>query len=165
MGTNYYIKGYDKEDDDDFDNRMDPKWHIGKRSAAGHYCFDCDITLCKDGPTRVHYDAKWYDKCPVCGKKPVIEEMENSSVGMELGFNKNETKLKKGVASVSSFTFAMNFIDIVNKIKEEFGKSSNDEKVIINEYGDEFTYIEFLNLLKPIPSSLRFRHSIGKEFS
>ena len=41
MGTNYYLKGHRGDDN--------PKYHIGKRSAAGLYCWDCHITLCKGG--------------------------------------------------------------------------------------------------------------------
>ena len=165
MGTNYYIKGYDKTNDDDTDSRMDPKWHIGKRSAAGPFCFDCGITLCKGGPSKVHYNAEWHKKCPTCGKEHAIEEMEESAVGLELGFNKNPNKLKAGVGSACSFTFAMKLGDLITRVKEEFGKSPNDIKVIVNEYGEEFTYMEFSNLLKPIPHSLRFKDMLGKEFS
>ena len=163
MGTNYYIKGYDTEKNDG--EHINPKWHIGKRSAAGHYCFDCDITLCKGGSSDVHYgEHKWHDKCPRCGKAPIKEAVCHSSAGLELGFNKNDTKLKEGVASACSFSFAMTLIKLVERIKEEFGKSPNNKKVIVNDYGEEFTYIDFLHLLKPIPSSLRFRKLLGKEF-
>ena len=33
---------------------MDPVYHIGKRSAAGMYCWDCDDTLCPGGKSQVH---------------------------------------------------------------------------------------------------------------
>lgn len=46
MGTNFYLKGHRGDDD--------PKYHIGKRSAAGLYCWDCRITLCKGGESAIH---------------------------------------------------------------------------------------------------------------
>ena len=159
MGTNYYIKGYPENDSDN------PIWHIGKRSAAGSFCFDCGITLCKGGANRVHYDDDWYNECPRCRKKPIIENIENSAVGIELGYFKNPTKLKEGVASASSFTFAMSFMDISSRVLEEFKNCPNDTKVIEDEYGREFTYMEFVRLVKAIPKSLHFKHEIGKEFS
>lgn len=50
MGTNYYARGYRRIAD------MDPQYHIGKRSAAGLYCWDCGKTLCKDGESGIHFD-------------------------------------------------------------------------------------------------------------
>jgi hypothetical protein len=40
MGTNFYSRG---------------GRHIGKRSAAGWYCWDCKQTLCANGEQYVHY--------------------------------------------------------------------------------------------------------------
>lgn len=144
MGTNFYTIDITKNEKID---HMDPEFHIGKRSAAGLYCWDCDITLCKDGKEFVHHvkkgikngktvpldsidiygmeicptcglqlkpknywslpNVEWYKKCPKCGKRPKTEKLENSSAGRELGFNKNVPKRKRGVASCSSFSWAM----------------------------------------------------------
>ena len=172
MGTNYYIKGYNTEKNDQDEDC--PKWHIGKRSAAGKFCFDCGITLCKGGAAGVHYDDDWYDKCPICGKKYVKEEMDKSSGGLELGFNKDATVLKDGVSTTSSFYFAMDYPELVDRLQEEFGKDNPpdgdkrydvDQKIIEDEYGREFSYMEFLDLMRPIPTSLFFKHLIGQEFS
>ena len=167
MGTNYYIKGYDNpEKNEDEDS---PKWHLGKRSAAGLFCFDCDITLCMTGAEGVHYDKPWYDACPNCGKKYEKEGLDKSSAGLELGFNKDAKALKEGVSTASSFSFAMDFIEIVAKLQKEFGEEGKqfdeNEKTITNEYGEEFSYVEFLELLTPIPTSLRFRRMLGQSFS
>ena len=156
MGTNYYIKGYNEKDD------MDPNWHIGKRSAAGLFCFDCGITLCKG---RVHYDNDFYDCCPICGQYRKKESVGESSAGIELGFNKNPLAIKTGVTSASSFTLAMFFYDIAKRIQYEFGSDvSWYNKTIIDEYKDEFSYAEFFALFKTIPSRLISTDMIGKEF-
>lgn len=154
MGTNFYVRGWRGRD------RMDPKHHIGKRSAAGLYCWDCGVTLCKYGPEKIHYgchhgpfcNCGWYNKCPNCGKKPIKEGIGDGAVGRELGFNKEIPAKKTGVASCSSFTWAMD--------PKEFLK----RKVIIwNEYGDTFTKKEFLQILEECP--IQYKDSIGEWFS
>lgn len=145
MGTNYYIKDIGISDS--------PECHIGKKSAAGLYCWNCNITLCIAGDKWIHNSSKdehWYKKCPVCGQIPKKESLSESSAGRELGFNKGAYKKKTGVASCSSFTFAM-----------------PPEKVkliphIVNEYDDEFTQKEFQQILEECP--IRY-YSIGEWFS
>jgi len=129
MGTNFYIKGHRYTDD--------PKYHIGKRSAAGLYCWDCGITLCKDGENGVHTGrSEWYDKCPICGKDRKEESFENSSAGRELGFNKSSSSKKTGVQSCSSFTWA-----------RPLGRIRH----IQDEYGREYSREEFVSVLKECP--------------
>ena len=129
MGTNFYkLNGQ----------------HIGKRSAAGPYCWDCGITLSKG---RVHYDDGWYEKCPKCGKTPKDEGWE-SAAGRELGFNKTKPKRKTGVASCSSFTWA-------NKL----GKI----KFVKDEYDRKFTVKQFKMIFNECP--IQFYHLMGENFS
>lgn len=139
MGTNYY-KG---------------NIHLGKRSAAGLYCFDCDITLRKGGRDLVHqggWEQKdlWYADCPVCGGKPVKEDMNTSSVGKELGFNK-KSQIQKGIRTCTSFRWAIEPA-MLKKIRGS----------IDNEYGDKFTDKQFQALVKDCP--IHYFDSIGQEF-
>jgi len=155
MGTNFYTKK-------NFIDSMCSKYHIGKRSAAGLYCFDCGITLCKDGEERVHYckrnddpnspDTTWHKTCPKCGKFPQEEKLDEGSVGRELGFNKSIPKKKKGVKSCSSFSWVISPSEL-KKLKLKY---------IYNEYGDKFTLKEFKELLKESPIQYM---KIGEEFS
>jgi len=137
MGTNFYsLKGD----------------HIGKRSAAGLYCWNCKKTLCEDGEEGIHYGvSKWSKECPICGEKAIEENLDNSSAGRELGFNKNLPDEKVGVASCSSFTWAMP--------KEKALKL----KKIKDEYDRVFSKKEFLNILKECP--VQYFDSIGVDFS
>jgi hypothetical protein len=129
MGTNFYVNRHRGDDD--------PKYHIGKRSAAGLYCWDCGVTLCKQGNEGIHESRSgWHEQCPICGKLPIKEGWDESSAGRELGFNKNPPKQKNGVASCSSFTWA-----------RELGKVQR----IVDEYGREFTRDAFLEMLKECP--------------
>lgn len=137
MGTNFYLLS-----DDDYDS-MDPEYHIGKRSAAGWYCWDCKTTLTKGGIKNVHHGIGQYNRCPVCGKRPAKEPIEESSAGRELGFNKSTPKKKTGVKSCASFTWAMprNRLDKLNSRKKE----------IIDEYGRRYNIGEFQKILEECP--------------
>lgn len=146
MGTCFYLTGKPQDDN--------PKHHIGKRSAAGYYCWDCGVTLCKDGPSKIHYESEWYDRCPICGEYKKPEGLNESSAGRELGFNKNNQPVKRGVRSVCSFTWAMD-IDVL-----KWGLVG--EKPVTDEYGREYTLKEFQEVLSQCP--IRFHDSIGVWF-
>jgi len=150
MGTNFYwIK--------DSEDPMDPRVHIGKRSAAGLYCWDCGVTLCKEGVSAIHSsDSNWYEKCPKCGKEPEKEGWGNA-VGRELGFAKNSPKKKTGVKSCSSFTWAQKIETIQKRIQDNLTK-----KVIKDEYDRTYTGKEFLKILEECP--IQFK-AIGAWFS
>jgi len=193
MGTNYYTINTDERKID----HMDPEFHIGKRSAAGMYCWNCGLTLCKDGEEFVHHNKKdvvdgktypadavfadyrtvkckecgqmkklsywelqnveWHKKCPKCGKKPTKEKLAECSAGRELGFNKDEPKKKTGVASCSSFSWAMKREDLEKKFKNK------EIDCVYNEYGDKYTLKEFLKILEECP--IQYERSLGKCFS
>lgn len=139
MGTNFYTLG-DK--------------HIGKRSAAGLYCWDCGITLCRDGVGGIHQSrSEWLDHCPKC-RTTRLNEGWNSSAGRELGFNNAPFKKKSGVASCSSFSWAMPEKDLWDNKRI---------KVIKDEYGHRFTIAKFKKVLQECP--IQRHDSIGMEFS
>ena len=154
MGTNYYI--------------IETEKHIGKRSAAGAYCWDCSLTLCKDGKTHVHDgNSKTSNFCPNCGQKAEKEDWTNSTGGRELGFNTNTPEKKTGVKSCSSFTWAIDPMEIIDIIVDKVNKicKNNEEniKIIKDEYDREFSFDEFKNILEECP--IRFYNLIGREFS
>lgn len=182
MGTNYYFIldecGYvpTGHGDGTFDiDSEDPRVHIGKRSAAGLYCWDCGVSLCKEGEQFVHYSArprhfssladdlaaergKWNTACPICGKIRMDESLSEGSVGIELGFAKPRSERPLGVRSCSSFTWAQ-APDAVRKVCLE----RPAEVLIRNEYGERFTGGEFTDmLLSNCP--IEFTDSIGGWF-
>jgi len=163
MGTNFYVRGFRHTDD--------PERHIGKRSAAGSYCWDCKITLCKGGESDIHYGrTEWYDACPRCGAKREAEGLDTSAAGRELGFNKSEPAAKLGVASCCSFSWAMTtvqFQDVLEKPNTvccSCDRPYDDkEKIIEDEYGRTYTRDEFLkNVLAECP--VQYWDSVGKYF-
>jgi len=125
MSTNFYL---DKQ----------RKKHIGKRSAAGLYCWDCNISLCKKGADYVHHWTKkedWYKSCPKCGKS------------YEIG-----NKLGKGVSPCTSFTWAIKREDI-----------SKRKRFIYDSNGKKWTIKEFNKMVNECP--IQFTHYIGQNFS
>ncbi len=145
MGTNFYT------------SKDDNSQHIGKRSATGFYCWDCKETLCKNGIEGIHLNkSKWYKRCPKCGQNKTKENLQNNSVGRELGFNKNNPKKKTGVKSCSSFTWTIDPSDFALKAKSK-------EIVAIDEYGKEYTKEEFSEMLKECP--ILYFDMINQEFT
>ena len=151
MGTNFYYTPLGEEE-----------LHIGKRSAAGLYCWDCNITLCIGGTEKVHMTRgieDWYTSCPVCGQKPKKESFAEGSVGRELGFNKSPPKKRTGVCTCSSFTWAVvpTFLTLNCVIQHHFFYKIKDE------YRTVYSLQEFLNILKECP--IQYHHMIDQEFS
>ena len=155
MGTNFYTVSDSK--------------HIGKRSAAGKYCWDCKVTLCKGGDKFIHQGSDlfsgFFDHCPKCGRKPVEEPMEESASGRELGFNKSIPKAKTGVKSCSSFTWAMKSSAVLNRqlFKSVYGSVLLGSKIIEDEYHQKYTLDEFYKVLEECP--IQYEDMVGEEFS
>ena len=125
MSTNFYWKkeqSWMKEYTDEIlnfeEDDINPIIHIGKRSAAGEYCEKCGVTLCKGGEREVHFsNTEWYKECPSCHSREHIKY-------------------------VCSFTWTMRrHLDELMRLVSE----KNKEKVVVDEYGEEFTAEEFLS--------------------
>ncbi len=130
--------------------------HIGKRSAAGLYCWDCRATLCPLGEKYVHFvGGKWLEACPKCGAKPQKEPIEESAAGIELGFNESGRPRRKGVAGCSSFSFAQKPDKVISMVTA--GTWVEDE------YGRKLSPDDFQQVLEDCP--IKFTDSVGKEFS
>jgi len=133
MGTNFFYLEDEK------------KVHIGKRSSAGIYCWDCHCSVPADKPSLDH--PRYI--CPNCKEEFMGEALVDSSAGRELGFNKGPFKVKTGIKSASRFSWATKEIPVDAKI--------------VNEYGEEFTFDQFHEMLKECP--MQNTEMIGKEFS
>jgi len=148
MGTNFYWKHkLETADSDEAD--MNPSIHIGKRSAAGLYCWDCMTTLCRGGEKEVHTsryyypERQWHPECPKCGKTKEESTEEHSAGMVELGFQKPITKRLKGISSCSSFTFAQTPANVKQACLDH-----HNDVIIINEYKQEYTGKQFLDMLR-----------------
>jgi len=162
MGTNFY---WDVEQG----ISADPTVHIGKRSAAGAYCWDCGLTLCKLGTSRVHgnvvwHDGKrgpwrWHEECPECGQKPVEEGLDAGPAAVELGFAEPRKERPTGVRGCSSFTWSQD----PDRVREKCLKRPH-VVLIVDEYGRKMTGREFGEMLDA-NCPIQFMDTIGERFS
>ena len=152
MGTNFYLKSTPKESEDD----DDPTYHVGKRSAAGLYCWDCRQTLEGGGDeVQVHGNGPRLPACPKCGKahhERPFDAPGYNPVKIELGFQKaGEEPLPTGVDGCSSFTWAM-------------PREEAEGHDLVDEYGREYSWVEFeAKVLRYCP--IQLFHAIGRAFS
>lgn len=187
MGTNFYIaKTYNK--DGDFDDRGDPKTHIGKRSAAGLYCWDCGISLHRKGPEFVHHSCccTKEEKTEACrhvygqfGRGTPIDVMIKCE--QNRWWHKKCPKCGKAPAKVTLINSAAGKELGFNKkplskrgvgsccsfgwamMLEDFFKIPKRGKTIVDEYGNLFTRKEFEAILKDCP--IQSHSSVGTIFS
>lgn len=165
MGTNFYVAGHRGDDD--------PTFHIGKRSAAGAYCWDCGKTLCLGGEKAIHFDThEWAKTCPSCGKGRDKDSLETSAAGRELGFNRSEPAAKTGVRSACSFMWAMDPEEVIKILERDPPYAECPtchqpmpvlEEPFEDEYGRLYTKAQFDAMLLECP--IQFYDSIGEEFS
>lgn len=158
MGTNFYWVGKDVR------YSIDPKVHIGKRSAAGMYCWDCGVTLCRGGESQIHmgtlfnHDQEWFSECPVCGQEPIVPVAEGL---LELGFGSPRTKLPTGIRSCSSFSWAQGPLSVRKRCLRSINRW---RKIVVNKYGEKFTGRQFIEMLDN-NCPVEYTRHVGVEFS
>lgn len=154
MSTNFYWH-LGSNDLDDLPHSDDPKVHIGKRSAAGLYCWDCGLTLCTQGEAGVHKGFGFYDTCPRCGTAPTTQEgLNKGAVAVELGFARPLAVRPTGVCSCASFTWAQHPHDV----RQRAAQGANVE----DEYGRVIDAQEFLQMIDA--SCPIYLYAIGRWF-
>lgn len=183
MGTNFYWKagfprGVDRTNDLEsvelpdgtvqhyidkervFSDRMSVDYHVGKRSAAGMYCWACDVTLCEGGKDGIHQGEFGFLKaCPECGKEPLKEDWSVGPAGVELGYARPKTERPTDVRGCSSFTWVQDPL----KTRDALCKYGS-EPVLEDEYGRELTGPEFLEMLEN-NCPIEFTDMVGSAFS
>ena len=139
----------------------DPAVHIGKRSAAGWYCWDCRATFCLTGEGAIHYSAlsRRSETCPRCGAEKPDLKLRGGAAGIELGFRDADVHVPTGVGTVCSFNWAQD-PDRVRRTCAE----RPDESLIEDEYGRDYTGQEFLDMLAA-NCPIEYTDSVGRRFS
>lgn len=129
--------------------------HVGKRSAAGLYCYDCGVTLVAgDGQLA---------RCSKCGKAPPdFSAFDRGAVAVELGFAKPEPKRPTGVFTAASFSWAIE-PDGEDGARARLEKNF-DVPIVIDEYGRSYTGRTFLAMLRA-NCPIEHRDTIGVHFS
>ena len=140
---------------------MDPRIHIGKRSAAGPYCWTCGVTLCSGGESAIHMSTHEFLKsCPKCGlTMEKTKSLSEGPVAVELGFAKPATERPRGVRGCSSFSWAQDPETVLRICRER-----PDEPLIVDEYERVMTCAEFVAMLDA-NCPVRFTRSVGTWFS
>lgn len=101
----------------------DKKWdgHIGKRYAAGIWCWDCKIKATHD-----ILGLFWW--CSKCGQRTSDVTLFNPAF-RELGFEKSKEKKRVGVNGASGFIWnaenkkqALSKLRGIKKVKTEYGE-------------------------------------------
>jgi len=171
MGTNFYWAG------ENVRYSTDPLIHIGKRSAAGMYCWDCGVTLCKGGEDDIHSGSSrlyrrgdengtyyvrndWYDECPKCGQKRGTEGI-NQGVAVELGFAIPRTERPTGVQGCSSFSWAQVPLVVHTKCLHGLNRW---RKIVVDEYGRKYTGGQFIKMLD-MNCPVQYTRHVGVKFS
>lgn len=134
--------------------------HIGKRSAAGLFCWDCEVTLCEGGPDGIHTGRYgMLDRCPKCGQLPTPHKGMSGPAAVELGFAKASVERPGGVSGTSSFSWAED-PEHVGAICEK----TPDDVLVEDEYGRLLTGRQFLDMLKA-NCRVQFTRYVGQVFS
>lgn len=154
MGTNFYAL-YDDPTLTDTGRGVP---HIGRRSAAGYYCWDCDDTLCVLGKEWVHREARWYDRCPHCGQGKQDPPTYDAAL-VELGFASPASRRPTGVQPCSSFNWAQD----PSTVMRYLGRHLVDPAVY-DEYEREYTGNQFLCMLSAT-CPIHFTGSTGRNFT
>ncbi len=137
-----------------------PDRHIGKRSAAGPFCWDCRVTLTEGGNDFIHKShSRVLEACPRCGKKPAPKTGFNQAAAVELGFADAADRPPIGVGSTSSFSWAMDPAEA-----HRICAAALDVTIVEDEYGDRLTGRQFLRMLE-CQCGVEFTHSVGRHFS
>lgn len=134
MGTNFYWISTDPEQDRSDDIRI----HIGKRSMAGKYCYECGTTLCAPGSRSVHETSysfgrgsmtvRWHETCPSCDK----------------------------AVTTGACSFTWTLMQHL-RTAQDLARTIPDQAVIMDEYGREYTALAFLAELEGCP--IQFQHA------
>lgn len=146
MGTNFYWNNGE---------------HIGKRSAAGLYCWDCGHTLCKGGDAAIHWgQEEFYDACPACGKAFAdTPGVWSGAAAVELGFAKPQTQRGTGVKTCSSFSWAQNPAEVLARCRSWRGRF----RIITDEYGRKTSGRAFVRMLE-CNCPIQYTDLVGSRF-
>lgn len=169
MGTNFYwlrakkcVESCPYESAEEERGTFDFEEHIGKRSAAGLYCWDCRATLCEGGESAIHSGySRMLNHCPKCGKTfyPSGAPLSKGPAAVELGFAPPEEQPPTGVEGAASFSWATSPTEARQRCEANL-----NVVCIRDEYGRKMTGGEFLRMLKA-NCPIEFTHSIGVDFS
>jgi hypothetical protein len=133
--------------------------HIGKRAAAGPYCWDCMVTLNVGGGAAVHRDQNWLDRCPICQQAQPEAPIMAYAASVELGWTADRKLRPHGTGSASSFTWAQDPVSVCLACMR-FPATG----IIQSSYNEIYTGSRFLKMLE-YNCPIQFYDAIGSNFT
>jgi len=123
--------------------------HIGKRYAAGYWCWDCREELNQE-PERRRAGNKYVWTCPGCGKSSDGKEKGRFNPAMrELGFAKDSPRAHEGIDGASGFTWQIG-PDGLGESRREVKKALLSVPYVMTEYGEIWSLAKFLEMFKDV---------------
>lgn len=149
MGTNFYwLKEYSeikRLQEQGIETELDdysPTVHIGKRAAAGSYCYSCRVSLFSGGEEWVH-GPPWGGSDPLSQSDiDLFDSMKMLQACPECGAEKGS----EHVRGACSFCYAQQ----PNEVRQRCEQSLNSP-CVIDGYDREYTGKEFLGELECCP--------------
>ena len=149
MSTNYYWKEIptffqylmEKHPQEYLQNDSNIFKHIGHRAAAGLYCYTCGVLLRRGGTRYAHMEPRYELLKPNTDWRIIHEEEEKEPLiqcpcCLEVIPNEH-------IRQSCTFTVTMHrHIDLIKQLRH------CPDKIIISEYEEELTALEFLDILE-----------------
>jgi len=117
--------------------------HIGKRFAAGVWCWDCKTEV-------KHDDIGCFFFCPRCGQKHSIGTLNYNPAYRELGFSKPEPRKHTGIDGASGFTWCTDKETGLAQTTNEIKSKIKRRKFLIDENDGRMTIKEFFKMFDDI---------------
>lgn len=114
--------------------------HIGKRWAAGIWCWDCGRQL------KAH-DGRL--DCSRCGKSILVADLKFNPAMRELGFEKAKPMKHRGIDGASGFVWQVG-VHGLGLDRAAVKKALGAAKHVITEYGDRWPISKFWAMFKDI---------------
>jgi len=116
--------------------------HIGKRYAAGVWCWDCKREARLD-----ESDKMW--TCPKCGKKLLDKDVKFNPAYRELGFDRSKPRKHRGIDGASGFYWQTGYSGLGDNL-HEVKKKLKRRKFVETEYGEKWSIKKFWEMFKDV---------------
>lgn len=120
--------------------------HIGKRYAAGNWCWDCRVCLNVDDPS-APFGQRVLDKCPSCGQKRPKHSLYNPAM-RELGFDKSGSHTHRGIDGASGFIWRTH--DGLGNTIADVKRALSRRRFVVTEYEERWPIKQFWNMFNDI---------------
>lgn len=117
------------------------KIHIGKRYAAGRWCWDCKIRIIEGDIYRCKHIEEWAKKSN--------KAITYNPVMRELGFDKSRPLKHNGIDGASGFIWQVGEYGLGASV-EEVKQSLSRRRRVVTEYGKRLEMREFWDMFNDI---------------